>query len=104
MLRAIAPLLLLLGLLASLPGAGGALAHESQATVEAVLDAAARTAEPREKSSDPTEEPAAALLRATRARVGVRRCAPVLPNAALPAHRQPAPFHARAPPSRNVPA
>jgi hypothetical protein len=102
MIRSLASLLLLLGLLAIPGGTAGEFQPRPGITAEAVLDAAVRAAEPAERPTESDDPPHAALLRQT----------PDIdhshshhaPGAAdtVARHRHAAPFRARAPPDWNV--
>ena len=105
MIRGLASLLLLLGLLAMLPGGGTAhVPSEDPAGVkaESVLEAALRGAEPAGQSAEPADEPNSALLGRAPGAPGSAGALPLpLSSDALP-HQTHAPFHARAPPLRDV--
>jgi hypothetical protein len=102
MIRSLASLLLLLGLLAIPGGTAGEFLPRPGITAEAVLDGAVRAAEPAERPTEPNDPPHATLLRQTSD--PDHSHAIRAPGAAdtVARHRQAAPFRARAPPNRNV--
>jgi hypothetical protein len=106
MIRRLAKLLLILGLLAMLPGGGligGAAAGPEGVKAEAVLDAALRGAEPREQSVEPGDEPPATIFRHAPLAPGHAGRTPAPLASGDLSHLNHAPFRARAPPRRDVP-
>lgn len=106
MTRSLASLLLLLGLLAVLPGWGGSRpAEATNVGVKAVLEAGFRGAEricPPKPGDEPGDEPTAALLPCQAAARGPRRWCPAPARSAETPRVAAAAYRARAPPVADV--
>lgn len=105
MIRGVASLLLILGLLAMLPGMGGALSAPGEASrlkAEALLDPVLRRADPAGCTGADAGDPAApAALEALPSSDGARPLS-LTPYSTPPLRHRPGPMQARAPPGGDV--